>query len=144
MELIKDEDLQRDIVRYYEIFQPYFYSRRLMHTEELGVFNKALEMDFSSVPDLDYSTHRTYRRELKVSPNVFPSHPDFMDLLIKTDTAAKKMQNHITAFPCLLAHCNEFVGGALEPGRHHDSVIVPNGSEAIPKTSIAPHRPVHQ
>ena len=31
---------------------------------------------------------------------------------------------------------------ALEPGRHHEAVVVPDGGEALPVAGVAPQRPV--
>src|SRR5215472_8240464 len=55
---------------------------------------------------------------------------------------AEKMQDADAAFVTLLAHLDEFVRSALEPGRHHTSVVMPHGAEAVPHKGIAPHCPV--
>ena len=33
-------------------------------------------------------------------------------------------------------------GRSLEPGRHHQSVVVPDGRESLPVPRVAPQRPV--
>ena len=45
-------------------------------------------------------------------------------------------------FEALAADADEFVGGALDPGRHHHPVVVPDGAEALPVAGVAPDRPV--
>ena len=39
---------------------------------------------------------------------------------------------------------DEFVAGALRPGRHHAAVGMPDGAETLPIAGIAPDRPVLQ
>src|SRR5205823_12538050 len=56
--------------------------------------------------------------------------------------AAEEMQDADAARIAVLAHLDELVGAALEPGRHHPAVAVPHRAEAIPHQGVAPHRPV--
>ena len=41
-----------------------------------------------------------------------------------------------------LRDADEVVGRALEPGRHHHAVVVPDGAKARPVAGVAPHGPV--
>ena len=56
--------------------------------------------------------------------------------------AAEEVQDADAAVPALLADTDEFLVGALPPGRHHAAVLVPDGAEAIPVSGVAPDRPV--
>ena len=56
--------------------------------------------------------------------------------------AAEKMQDADPALPARLVHGDEFVAGALGPGRHHHTVRVPDGAEALPVAGVAPDCPV--
>src|SRR4029077_8986130 len=56
--------------------------------------------------------------------------------------AAEKMQDAHALLVALLAHPDELVARALEPGRHHAPVLVPHLAEAVPLPRIAQHGPV--
>ena len=59
-------------------------------------------------------------------------------------TATKEMQDVYAALEARAAHANELVRGALEPGGHHEAVVMPHRPEAFPIAGIAPHGPVFQ
>ena len=46
------------------------------------------------------------------------------------------------ALEALPADADELVRGALEPGRHHAAVVVPDRPEAVPVAGVAPDDPV--
>src|SRR5260370_37358798 len=52
------------------------------------------------------------------------------------------MQDADASVPALAADADEFVAAALEPGRHHAAVVVPDRAEALPVARVAPHGPV--
>jgi hypothetical protein len=52
------------------------------------------------------------------------------------------MQDAHALVVALLADPDEVVGRALEPGRHHAPVVMPDGAEFLPLARVAPHRPV--
>src|SRR6478735_12015761 len=54
------------------------------------------------------------------------------------------MQDADALCPGLLADLDEFVAGALRPGRHHAAVGMPDGTETLPVSGVAPDRPVLQ
>src|SRR5678816_2609307 len=56
--------------------------------------------------------------------------------------AAQEMQDADALRPAFLRHANEFLGGPLKPRRHHDAVVVPDGRETLPVSSVTPDCPV--
>src|SRR5215472_15355301 len=52
------------------------------------------------------------------------------------------MQDAYAARPAFIVNFNEFLKAALKPGRHHATIRVPDGAEAIPQPCVAPHGPV--
>src|SRR5438045_4592531 len=56
--------------------------------------------------------------------------------------AAEEVQNRDAFGPAVLAHLDEFVGGALGPGRHHPAIVEPDGAEPLPVAGVAPNHPV--
>jgi hypothetical protein len=53
-----------------------------------------------------------------------------------------EMRGARAAGKALLAHLDEVLEAALEPGRHHDALGMPAGAEIVPAPGVAPHRPV--
>src|SRR5215831_20227334 len=56
--------------------------------------------------------------------------------------AAVEVRRAGAARKTLLADPDELVDAALEPGRHHDAVGMPERAEIVPAADVAPHRPV--
>src|SRR5205807_3579109 len=56
--------------------------------------------------------------------------------------ATQKMQNAHAPIPAFPAHADEVARGPLKPRRHHVAVLVPNRSEALPVSAVAPDHPV--
>ena len=55
---------------------------------------------------------------------------------------AEEVQDAHTLVEAGAAHLDELLRRALEPGRHHAPVGVPDGAEPLPVAGIAPHHPV--
>lgn len=56
--------------------------------------------------------------------------------------AAEEMEDTDAFLPTFFADSNEIRCEALEPGRTHPTVLMPNRLEPIPIPGIAPHGPV--
>src|SRR5579883_751423 len=56
--------------------------------------------------------------------------------------AAEEMQDAHAALVAILAHPDEFIRGALKPGRHHAPVVMPDSAETVPHERVAPDGPV--
>ena len=48
----------------------------------------------------------------------------------------------LTPLEALAADPDELAGGSLEPGGHHEAVVVPHGGEALPVARVTPYGPV--
>jgi hypothetical protein len=56
--------------------------------------------------------------------------------------APEEVQDVHATLESLAAYANEISRGSLEPGRHHEPVVVPDGGEALPVAGVAPDHPV--
>ncbi len=52
------------------------------------------------------------------------------------------MQDVYALVPAFSADADELRCGPLKPGRRHPSIVVPNGSKAVPIAGIPPHHPI--
>jgi hypothetical protein len=78
-------------------------------------------------------------------PALADRHLGLRDRAIAGDVArpsAQEVQKDDPFLEALPAHRDECLGRALEPGRGHPAVLVPDGPKALPVAGIAPECPV--
>lgn len=85
LDLIEDPELQYELLRYFDTFEPYFLTNRLFVSEQWGDFLTMRDGDFDIVPDVDYATSLQVRRELRVAPEIWPTDPKFAEALLLLD-----------------------------------------------------------
>jgi len=86
LELIADPELQTAIVSYYDTFVPFFLDLHLGHSALRQEFQVTRDQDFSLIPGPDFATSMSdFSRQLRISPEAWPSHPDFWNTLVRLD-----------------------------------------------------------
>ena len=90
-----------------------------------------------------YRRHRTRRPRPRraARSSSWSGRSARLPLMSMLDAAEDVHEAH-AASQAFLADLDEFLVGALEPGRPHPAFLVPERAETVPQAGVAPHHPV--